>query len=337
VAGFVNGILRNAVRKSDDLPFPDHKKDPVQAIAAEKSAPAWLVKRWTDRFGSQKAADLFEALNLIPPISIRTNTLKAGRNQLMAALEKLTEIIEPTQYAPDGIRFQNPNTRIPEMDAFKLGWFQVQDEAAQLACLLLDPRPGESVLDACAGLGGKTGHIAQLMRNRGSIVALDIDSEKLTRLETQMVRLGVSIVRTQHRDLNDGVNKQIGQPFDRILLDAPCSGLGVLRRNPDAKWDPSKKDLGRFAQRQIELLASLKPLLKVAGILVYAVCSIEPEENEAVIDTFLSRYSEFEIDADPGIMPPVLCDRLQNKKGIKTHPTFTDMDGFYMVRLKRIR
>jgi 16S rRNA (cytosine967-C5)-methyltransferase len=223
------------------------------------------------------------------------------------------------------------------MDAFKKGWFQVQDEAAQLVSLLMDPQPGESVLDACAGLGGKTGHIAQLMENQGSIVALDIDSEKLTRLENQMARLGVSIVRAQHHDLKDGVAKQIGQPFDRILLDAPCSGLGVLRRNPDAKWDPSKKDLVRFAKRQIELLATLKPLLKVSGILVYAVCSIEPEENEAVIDSFLNRNPDFEIDAAPGILPSMLCDRLENKKGFKTHPTFTDMDGFYMVRLKRMR
>jgi len=253
------------------------------------------------------------------------------------SLDKMAEIIEPTEYAPDGIRLQSPNTRLLEMDAFKQGCFQVQDEAAQLASLLMDPQPGESVLDACAGLGGKTGHIAQLMGNRGSIVALDIDSEKLSRLEAQMMRLGVSIVRPLQHDLKTGVNKQIGQPFDRILLDAPCSGLGVLRRNPDAKWDPSKKDLVRFARRQIDLLASLKPLLKVSGILVYAVCSIEPEENEAVIDTFLSRYPDFEIDADPGILPSILCDRPGNRKGITTHPTFTNMDGFYMVRLKRIR
>ena len=152
-----------------------------------------------------------------------------------------------------------------------------------------------------------------------------------------MARLGVSIVRQLRHDLIVGVTKQIGQPFDRILLDAPCSGLGVLRRNPDAKWDPSKKDLVRFAQRQIELLASLKPLLKVSGILVYAVCSIEPEENEAVVDAFLSRYPDFEIDAHPGILPSEVCDRLDIKKGIKTHPAFTEMDGFYMVRLKRIR
>jgi 16S rRNA (cytosine967-C5)-methyltransferase len=158
VAGFVNGILRNAARKSDQLPCPDHDKNPIQAIASEKSAPVWLVKRWLDRFGHQPAAALLDALNSVPPISIRTNTLKSNSNQLLAALETLTEKIEATEFAPDGIRFHSPKTRIPDMDAFKQGWFQVQDEAAQLVTLLLDPQPGESVLDACAGLGGKTGH-----------------------------------------------------------------------------------------------------------------------------------------------------------------------------------
>ena len=223
------------------------------------------------------------------------------------------------------------------MDAFKQGWFQVQDEAAQLVALLLDPRPGESVLDACAGLGGKTGHIAQQMNNQGSIVALDIDTEKLTQLEAQMARLGVSIVTARRHDLEDAVDTQMGQPFDRILLDAPCTGLGVLRRNPDAKWDRSKKDLERFAQRQIKFLASLTPLLKVSGILVYAVCSIEPEENEAVIDAFLSQCPGFEVDTDPGVLPQNICARSVDEIGLKTHPYFKDMDGFFMVRLKRIR
>jgi 16S rRNA (cytosine967-C5)-methyltransferase len=223
------------------------------------------------------------------------------------------------------------------MEAFKQGAFQVQDEAAQLVTLLLDPQPGESVLDACAGLGGKTGHIAQQMNNQGSIVAVDVDPEKLTQLEAQMERLRVSNVRTHCHDLRGSADTLMGHPFDRILLDAPCTGLGVLRRNPDAKWNRSKKDFNRFAQRQINFLASLAPLLKVSGILVYAVCSIEPEENEAVVNAFLSKRPGFEVDTDPGILPQKICARIEDKIGFKTHPQFKDMDGFFMVRLKRIR
>jgi 16S rRNA (cytosine967-C5)-methyltransferase len=337
VAGFVNGILRTAARRSDCLPFPDPEKDPVQAIASENSAPAWLVRRWTDRFGKQITAAMCDALNAIPPISIRTNTLKTSRNRLMTSLEGLTEKMAPTAYAPDGIRFHNPKIRIADMDAFKKGWFQVQDEAAQLVTLLLDPRPGETVLDACAGWGGKTGHIAQRMVNRGSIVALDIDTEKLTQLEAQIARLGVSIVTARRHDLEKTGAAGMGQAFDRILLDAPCTGLGVLRRNPDAKWVRSKKELKRFAQRQLNFLAALTPMLKVSGILVYAVCSIEPEENEAVIDALLSRNPNFAIDTDVGRLPPAIGRHIEDKIGLKTHPHFKDMDGFFMVRLKRMR
>lgn len=337
VAGFVNGILRHAARKSDRLPIADQKSDPLQAMAVEKSFPPWLVGRWMDRFGPQTAAALCDAINTVPPISIRTNTLNASRNQLIASLEALTEGIEPAEYAPDGIRIRNPKTSISEMEAFNKGWFQVQDEAAQLVTLLLDPRPGESVLDACAGLGGKTGHIAQQMNNRGAVAAVDVDPEKLAQLEFQMARLGVSIVTTLRRDLEDTADAIAGQPFDRILLDAPCTGLGVLRRNPDAKWSRSKKDLNRFAHRQVRLLASVATLLRVSGTLVYAVCSIEPEENEAVVESFLSVSPGFEIDADPGNLPTKFCAAIRGEIGYRTHPHFKEMDGFFMARLKRIR
>jgi 16S rRNA (cytosine967-C5)-methyltransferase len=223
------------------------------------------------------------------------------------------------------------------MDAFKKGGFQVQDEAAQLVTLLLDPQPGESVLDACAGFGGKTGHIAQRMNNEGSVLAMDIDSEKLAQLESQMQRLGISIVTALKRNLEDTADASAVQGFDRILLDAPCTGLGVLRRNPDTRWKRSKKDLNRFAHRQIRLLSSVAPLLNVSGILVYAVCSIETEENEAVIKSFLRLSPGFEIDVESGNLPSEFCIPVQSKIGLRTHPHFKQMDGFFMVRLKRIR
>ena len=337
VAGFVNGILRHAARKSDRLPVADQKNEPLQAMAIEKSFPPWLIRRWMDRFEPQTAAALCDAINAVPAISIRTNTLKTSRKRLTASLEALAEEIEPTEYAPDGIRIRNPKIPITEMEAFKKGGFQVQDEAAQLVTLLLDPQPGDTVLDACAGFGGKTGHIAQQVNNQGSVIAVDIDPEKLAQLASQMSRLGVSIVMPLRQDLLNTTDAFAGQTFDRILLDAPCTGLGVLRRNPDAKWNRSKKDLDRFAHRQIKLLASIAPLLRVSGILVYAVCSIEPEENEAVIDAFLNMNPGFEVEAHPGILPSAFCAPIQDEKGFKTHPHFKEMDGFFMVRLKRIR
>jgi 16S rRNA (cytosine967-C5)-methyltransferase len=336
VAGFVNAILRNASRRLNCVPFPNEQKDPVYALAIEKSYPAWLAKRWVDRFGFKEAEALCDATNSIPPICLRTNTLKTTRGELMQSLEAQVEQMEPTVYAPDGISINYPQNPIAHMDVFKKGWFQVQDEAAQLVTLLLDPRPDEDILDACAGLGGKTGHIAQQMNNHGTLIAMDNSVDKLSRLETQMDLLGVSIVSTIHQDLNDSSKTQSFKYFDRILLDAPCTGLGVLRRNPDTKWNASKKNLKRFGDRQVKLIESLASLLKVSGVLVYAVCSVEPEENEAVIKKFMKQNPGYALDQDPGKLPQSFCSRIENKPLIKTYPYFKNMDGFFMARLKRI-
>jgi 16S rRNA (cytosine967-C5)-methyltransferase len=336
VAGYVNAILRNASRRINSVPFPNEQNDPVNALAIKKSHPAWLVKRWLGRFGYKETKALCEAINSIPPISLRTNTLKTTRRELMQSLEAQVEQIELTACAPDGISINDPLKPIAHMDVFKKGWFQVQDEAAQLVTLLIDPRPGEVILDACAGLGGKTGHIAQQMNNHGTLIAIDNSGDRLSRLEIQMERLGVSIVSTIHHDLNDFSKTQSFGSFDRILLDAPCTGLGVLRRNPDTKWNASKKNLKRFGDKQIKLMESLAPLLKVSGVLVYAVCSVEPEENEAVIKTFIKQNPGYALDQSPGKLPQAFCSRIGNKPLIKTYPYFKNMDGFFMARLKRI-
>jgi 16S rRNA (cytosine967-C5)-methyltransferase len=213
----------------------------------------------------------------------------------------------------------------------------VQDEAAQLVTLMLDPQPGETILDACAGLGGKTGHIAQQMGDQGKVMALDYDAAKLTRLESEMDRLGVSIVSTVQHDLYHRPPDRISSIYDRILLDAPCSGLGVLRRNPDIKWKASKKEFKRFSRRQQTLLERLAPLVKVSGVLVYAVCSIEPEENEDVIEAFLSKHTDFVFDTDTGKLPPSITGSIGSTGALRTYPQFSEMDGFFMARLKRIK
>jgi 16S rRNA (cytosine967-C5)-methyltransferase len=256
---------------------------------------------------------------------------------LILSLEKEAERIESTTTAPDGVRLYNPKRSISDLPAFRNGWFQVQDEAAQLVSLLLNPQPGESVLDACAGLGGKTAHIAQLLLNNGSVSAMDRDEKKLQRLDSEMQRLGVSIVRTTCYDLNLPLDPKQHGGFDRILLDAPCSGLGVMRRNPDIKWKSSEADLKRHAGVQKRFLENLAKLVKVNGILVYAVCSIEPEENEAVIAAFLKKHPEFAIDKNLGKLPETLHSLVEPATGFKTLPLLNHMDGFYFVRLKRIK
>ena len=347
---FVNGLLRNAARGYETVPFPDADKDQVAALAAEKSFPRWLVKRWLNHLGFEETGRLCDAVNTIPPLTVRANTLMTTREQLMESLGPDVGKMELTPYAPDGIRFSNPKISVPEMKAFKNGGFQVQDEAAQLVTYLLNPQPGETILDACAGLGGKTGHIAQQMKNQGHILALDKDGEKLSRLRAEMDRLGVSIVETYVCDLNEKLTELPSNvpEFDRILLDAPCSGLGVLRRNPDIKWFMSEKELPRYKERQIKFLDTLAHLVKPSGIMVYAVCSTEPEENELVVTDFLHQHPEYEIinlkyrisnksqmiNSKSQINPK---SQIPNSKFMKTFPHIDNMDGFFAVCFRRVK
>ncbi|MDF1594254.1 MAG: 16S rRNA (cytosine(967)-C(5))-methyltransferase RsmB [Desulfobacterales bacterium] len=335
VAGFVNANLRKMAREHQNVPFPEISSRPVPSLAAIKSFPEWLIQRWVQRFGVNETAALCDAINLIPPITLRANTLKSDRQGLMTALGHDAEEIRKTDHAPDGVSLRHPTKPIAEMPSFQQGWFQVQDEAAQLVVSLVDPQPGERILDSCAGLGGKTGHLAQLMKNRGEIIALDVDDSKLQKTGSEMSRLGVTIVKTLNHDLSGILTcAQVGM-FDRVLVDAPCSGLGVLRRNPDTKWSSSEEDLKRLGARQIRFLENLQGIVKPSGILAYSVCSTESEENEDVIKAFLNNHENFVIDDEPGGLPREARGCL-DRGYFKTFPHRNSMDGFFSVRLRRV-
>jgi 16S rRNA (cytosine967-C5)-methyltransferase len=336
-AGFVNALLRKSAANYGRIHFPAFETDPIAFLSADQSLPDWLAQRWLKRFGKETLMILCDTINSVPPITIRTNTLKATREQLISSLKSEVEHVESTNTAPDGIKLVNPKRSIPDLSAFKNGWFQVQDEAAQLVSLLLNPQPGESVLDACAGLGGKTAHIAQLMQNKGSIMAMDKDEKKLQQLDSEMQRLHIAIVQTHCHDLDSFPDKEPIEIFDRILLDAPCSGLGVLRRNPDIKWRSTEKSLKRHGRIQTQLLENLTPMVKPNGVFVYSVCSIEPEENEAVIRVFLKNHPEFVIDKSLGKLPETMRSLIEPNTGFKTLPILNNMDGFFFARLKRIK
>lgn len=333
---FVNAVLRRAAVEHDTVVFPDLAQNRVAALAAVHAFPKWLVVRWLERFGHAETSALLKALNQIPPISLRTNTLKTTRAQLMTALKDQAKQLAPAVYAAEGIFLSGPAVPVDGLKPFAKGWFQVQDEAAQLVTELLDPQPGETVLDACAGLGGKTGHMAQQMQNKGRIIALDHRPAKLKQLQKEMARLTVTIVETVAVDLNRPLPADLGL-FDRVLMDAPCSGLGVIGRNPDTKWAADKRDLRRYQKRQIAFLKTVAPLVKPAGSLVYAVCSFEPEETTAVIDAFLETRPQFKtvppVFSNPQTAPLFRGDHdtvtvLPHKTGDSIH-----MDGFFMVRL----
>jgi len=337
VIRFVNAVLRNAVRRLETDGFPDMPDDPLLRLSIEKSFPGWMIERWVTRYGLGETPKMLDFLNTIPPITIRTNTLKTSRSELARNLEADGDSIRCTPYAPDGISLENPKKAVFEFESFRRGWFQVQDEAAQLVTLLLDPQPGETILDACSGLGGKTGHIAQLIKDKGTIFALDQNIHKLDKLRKEMDRLGISSVEIRHMDLNTPVTGDVPRRFDRILLDAPCSGMGVLRRNPDIKWRMQPGRLKMLRENQIRLLNRVAEWVEPGGVMVYAVCSLEPEENEDVVDAFLSMNENFEIVCQPSNLPDGAAMIINSRGFLKTLPHHHHMDGFFAAKIIRLK
>ncbi len=334
-AGLVNALLRNVLRHPQRFCLPDAAASPLEHVAVAKSFPQWLIARWVDRWGLAATERLCDAMNAIPPLTLRCNELKNRPAELIRAVEPQVAGIEILRDLPGAINLIRPRCTVAEMRAFGDGRFAVQDGGAQLVSLLLDPQPGESVLDACAGLGGKTTHLAQMMKNQGTLIALDNQSHKLARLEKEAHRLGVSIIRTRTLDLNRPPAPARLPRFDRILLDAPCSGLGVLRRNPDAKWSSKESDAPRLAQQQRRFLDHLAPLVQPGGLLVYAVCSMEPEENEAVIDHFLKTHVNFVITSRHALERKTVLPFLDSRGFLRTVPHRHHMDGFFAARLQR--
>ena len=328
-AGFVNGVLRRATVVRENIDWPDLKFSPAEAIATRHAMPQWLASRWIARYGSVETLRLCETINTVPSLTIRTNTLKTSRENLIDAICAEARQIDSTRYSPEGIVLSGLNKPFSNWSAFLNGWFQVQDEGAQMISHVLAPQPGETIWDACAGLGTKSAHMAQLMQNKGSITASDLHAFKLERLQNEMQRLGISIAKTRCMDLNTTVPFADLPVFDRILVDAPCTGIGVLQKNPDGKWKVRPDDLAVNARRQLAILDTTCHALRPGGMLVYAVCSFEPEENEGVVKAFLQKHPEFAIT--PPKMNSELCSKhlLTPEGWLKTYPHRHEMDGFF--------
>ncbi|THB77494.1 MAG: 16S rRNA (cytosine(967)-C(5))-methyltransferase RsmB [Desulfobacteraceae bacterium] len=340
ISGFVNAVLRKAVEQHPSIALPDINKNPVLCLSVTHSQPQWLVKRWIKRYGLDLTRELCRTLNHVPAITLRVNTLKTDRNTLVDHLDPMAQRIELTLLSPVGINIDRPKVPLSSMDALKNGWFQIQDEAAQMVTLLLDPQPGERVLDACAGLGGKTGHLAQLMKNQGEIIALDSDKNRLDKMAPVMADLGVDMVTPVRADLLKSSIKTLGGYFDRILLDAPCTGLGVLRRNPDSRWGKGTKDIQRNAARQKKLLNHTANMLKPGGFLLYTVCSCEPEENMEVITHFLDKRKDYILFQDTARLlssktGQAAAGNLIDNGVLCTFPLPGTMDGFFAALLQR--
>ena len=331
-SGLVNAILRNYLRRRDSITFPDPVSDPVASIAALHSQPEWLVEHWLGQLGGEEATRLAEASSQQPPLTLRVNTLRTTRTDLLQEFEKQGIEAMPCRFSTDGIAISGRHAII-SLPGFEAGHFAVQDEASQLAGLLLGAQPGERIWDACAAPGGKACHIAQQMDDRGELIATDISRSKLTTVQENARRLGAGCLSTAVADLHQIDTLPEGM-FDRILLDAPCSGLGVIRRNPEAKWRLLPADITRLAAVQKAVLKNAASLLKPGGSLLYSTCSTAVEENEEVVEDFLLHHPDFMLENLNDLFP-AWKELFEFYGMFRVWPHRHGMDGFFAARIRR--
>ncbi|MBI5493040.1 MAG: 16S rRNA (cytosine(967)-C(5))-methyltransferase RsmB [Deltaproteobacteria bacterium] len=330
-AGFVNAVLRKIDSERDGIKLPGTEDDPVRHISVLYSHPEWLVRRWMGRYGFEETAGLCKAAQEVPPRVIRVNTLLATREGLIEelALAKEGRGAKATEFSPDGIIISGERVEAKDKR------YYIQDEASQIVPYLLSAAPGEAVLDACSAPGGKTTHIAQLMKNTGVICALDVNASRVKAVEDLAERLGVKIIKTFEADAAQPLSE--GLPaFDAILCDAPCSGLGVIRRTPDIKLKRREGDIAGISETQKKILDNVSGYVKKGGRIVYSTCTFEPEETDENIEWFLGRHRDFILE-DARRFLPQSCEALVDSGGfLRTFPHRHNMDGFFAARLKKV-
>ena len=332
--GFLNGILRNLVRQGDTLTWPDAEDDPLGYIFHALSLPRWVAQRWIAQYGVDTAIRLAELNTRAAPNTLRVNILKSTRAQLLQQFEDAGVEASATEYAPDGIVVTGSTAA--QRERLHEGLFQPQDEASMLVGHLLQVEPGQRVLDVCAAPGGKTCHIAALGQNQVEIVALDLYEHRLQQLRSGAQRLGCRNITTMVHDMTMPYPAGEDIPFDTVLVDAPCSGLGVLRRNPELRWRRQEQDIAELADIQCRILRNAASCVAPGGRLVYSLCTTTQEESADVVEDFLQHNPEFSMH-NLHAEVPLHWNTLLTETGFFTTLSTRDagMDCFFAAVLQR--
>ncbi|RDB33734.1 16S rRNA (cytosine(967)-C(5))-methyltransferase RsmB [Exiguobacterium sp. RIT594] len=330
IAKVVNGVLRNVLRQGK----PDFSAIPsvVDRISIETSHPAWLVERWIELFGEEETWQMCRLNNEPAPVTVRVNRTRTDRREAIELLEAQGVSAKPAHVAPDGLEIISGS--VQQTDLLERGYLSLQDESSMLVAAALGAQPTDRVLDSCAAPGGKAMHIAEGLAN-GSLLALDLHPHKVKLLEKQAVRLRLENVQAEALDARQAGTRFEAASFDRVLVDAPCSGLGVIRRKPDIKWTKRPEDLTQLPVIQRQILEAVLPLVKPDGTFVYSTCTMDPLENEQQTDYILSQGFVFD-ETFKTRMPEAVQSLIGERAELKLLPTSLGTDGFYIAAFKKV-
>lgn len=331
--GLVNAVARRLLREKERLIAPDSKAELISQLSVSWSHPEWLVSRWHAYFGTAETEALLRANNQESPVVLRAHRLKTDRQSLIVKLRAAGLDAAPAPLSPQAIHLRNASS-IEQLPGFEEGLFLVQGEASQLVGFLLDPKPGERILDACAAPGGKAAHLAELMEDRGEVVATDISARGIEKVRQNIRRLGLKSVRPVQADVSLELTGALALPYDRILADLPCSGLGTLRSHPEAKWHRVENDIARLSELQKNILDRLSTYLKPGGTLVYSTCTLTREENEEVVEDFLKRHEEFVLEVAADFLPASAKHMVRGNYFLAL-PHRDGTDGFFAARMRK--
>ncbi|HBG02067.1 MAG TPA: 16S rRNA (cytosine(967)-C(5))-methyltransferase RsmB [Firmicutes bacterium] len=322
VAKFTNGLLRQAIRKQHTIAYPSLEEDPVEHIGLRYSFPSWIVQMWVDQWGSAKTAALCQSMNEPPDMHIRVNTLKTSPAEVRSHFEEQGAMVKKGRYAPEVLEV-SPAHLVVGDPWLNRGMYYIQDESSSLAAHALQVEPGQRVYDLCSAPGGKTTHLALLMENQGHILALDVNASRLDLVKENAQKLGVSIIETR---LGDASRDLALPPACRVLVDAPCSGLGTMRHRPDIRWRKTPREVQELASLQKKILGAAANYVSPGGLLLYSTCTLTLSENEDVAGWFLDTHPAFQGHSLPNWLP-----NAQELPWMRTFfPDQHGLDGFFV-------
>lgn len=329
---FVNGVLRNIIRSYHTIPYPNPQSNPIEYLSVVYSFPEWIIKMWLEQYPYSFVEELCQATNKAPSVSIRINQLLTSKTNLETELKKDGIDIEQGSFVEEALRIRGGST-LSEIPSFQKGHFTVQDESSMLVSYVLDPKPGEKIFDVCGAPGGKTTHIAELINDEGMVLSGDIYEHKLELIQETANRMQHKSVRVILQDATKENKDYIGK-FDRILIDAPCSGLGIIRKKPDIRWKKEYRDIQELVAIQKQIIKTCSQYLKPSGIMVYSTCTISAMENEQMVKWIISNL-DFDLENINPYIPACLHNENTAKGYVQVFPSDGDTDGFFISRLRK--